>query len=85
MKKSPFIDKIKPNKEAFISKQDKVSNNINFARKWHLKILQNILPAYIINKISIISVHVSNFEDKLACKFSVHGDFFIKNQQLGLT
>lgn len=51
MEESPFIDKVRPNMEAFLNKQAKFSTSINTARKWSLRSLENTLLDYIIDKL----------------------------------
>lgn len=73
------MNKIKPNIEALINKPDTVSNFINTAKKWNMQRVKNVLPSYIIDKISVIPILFSNIDDKITWKFSANGDFPVKN------
>lgn len=56
---------INPNMENIINKQAKVHDFTMPTKERNLDNLSNILPIYIINKIKIMPIPITNFEDNL--------------------
>lgn len=75
MDDSLLINKVRQNIETSINRQATVNNFITTATNWDLESLQNILLAYIINKINFISIPVNNIRHKIASKFTTYCNF----------